>query len=96
MALAGGEEGERPQRHHARARALHGIVTGDGRQDALRLVRLHQQRGTPSDQGEPGAVEQNGGATVELERIGPVLEGDGAGVQAGVAHRATGAPVRVA
>ena len=92
MALAGVEEGERPQRHHARARALHGVVTGDGGQDALRLVRLHQQRGTPSDQREPGAVEQNRGAAVELERIGPVLEGDGAGVQAGVAHRGAGAP----
>ena len=52
--------------------------------------------GTPADQGEPGAVEQNGGAAVELERIGPVLEGDGAGVQAGVVHRGAGAPVRVA
>ncbi len=96
MALAGVEEGERPQRHHAGARALHGVVTGDGGQDALRLVRLHQQRGTPADQREPGAVEQNRGAAVELERIGSVLEGDGAGVQAGVAHRGAGAPVRVA
>ena len=52
--------------------------------------------GAPADQREPGPVEEHGRAAVELERIGPVLEGDGAGVQPGSGHGARAQPVRVA
>gem|GEM_PF-6605653 len=94
-----GEEGEGAQGHHARAGALHLVVTGDRGQDGRRFARLHQEGGAPADQGQAGPVEERGRAAVELQGVGAVVEGDGARVQArladGLGHR-TGVPARVA
>ena len=95
LAREGVGEGERPERHHARARAPHGVVTGDGGQGAPPPRRPGPAGRAPADQGQPGAVEEHGGAAVELQGVGPVLERHGAGVQRARSRR-RGAPARVA
>ena len=69
-------------------RQPHRVVAGDGRQRRGGIVRRDQLRGAPADQGQPGAVEEHGGAAVELQRVGPVLERHGAGVEARPSRRA--------
>ncbi len=59
---------------------------------AAASVGPHQGGGAPADQGEARAVEEHGGAAVELQRVGSVLQWDRPGVQL-LGH---GAPVRVA
>ena len=86
------DEGQGSQRHYTRTRATDGVVAGDGGQTFGGLGRLDQLRGAPTDQGEPGPVEEDGGAPVELEGVGSILQRHAAGVEL-VVHVI---PVRVA
>ena len=79
-------EGERAERQHATAGPSHLVVTGDGTEHGGRLAHADEARGAPPHQGEPGPVEEHGRAAVELQRVRPVVERDGAGVQPGPGH----------
>ena len=90
--VEGVDEGQGAERHHARSGPLHQVVAVDGGQDPGGSRRRHQLCRAPADQGQSGAVEQHRRAAVELQGVGPVVERDGAGVQA-LVH---GVPARVA
>jgi len=86
VALEGGEEGEGAQGHDPRARTLHRVVAGDGREEGGGVPGLHQDGGAPPHQGEPGPVEEHGRAAVELQGVGTVVQRHRAGVQVGAGH----------
>ena len=93
-------ERERPQGDGSRPQGLHGVLARDGGQGGRRLGGGDEQRRAPAHQRQPGPVEEHGRAAIELQRVGPVLERDGAGVQRGARRRRYrrrhGVPVRVA
>ncbi len=92
MPPPGPGEGQGSERHRARAQSAHGVLGRDGGEHGVGLVGLHQAGGAPADQGQAGAVEEDGGAAVELQGVGPVGQRDRAGVEP-LGH---GVPVRVA
>ena len=95
-ALHGVVEGQRAEGDHARTSSRHLVVARNGPKDRRGVAGRNEHRGAPTDQGEPGAVEKDGRAGVELQRVWPVVERDGPRVEVGeLAHR-LGRPHRVA
>ena len=70
-------DGPRPQRGDL-------VVARDGGECGRRLAGGDEQGGAPPHQRQTGPVEEHRRAAVELQRVRPVLERNGAGVQRGL------------